>query len=348
MRIALLIYGSLDTLSGGYYYDRQMVHHLERHGHHVDVVSLPWRSYPVHLTQNLTALRRLGAADRAADLWVLDELCHPSAFWLAGRLKKPRIALVHHLRISEAHPRPLLPLYRAVERTFLRRADGFIFNSQVTRDVVADLRGDLPRHVVAWPAADRFRDDLSPAFIRERAFAPGPLRVLFIGNLIPRKNLSLLLQALPAEATLDVVGDEEMDLAYARAMRQLAARHGERVRFHGRLGTDALAGLLRQAHVLCVPSQYEGFGIVYLEGMAFGLPALGSARGGARDLIRDGENGWLLDPEDANALRQHLQTLHADRALLAAMGLAALERYRQHPTWEESMAAIRRFLETFP
>ncbi len=217
MHFGLLIYGSLSTLSGGYLYDRLLVRHLEAHGHRVTVVSLPWQNYLRHLGDNLNprVLHRL--RDSGVDLWIQDELNHPSLFLLNRRLRAvspaPIVSLVHHLRSDERHPRPLLPLYRAVERAYLRSVDAFIFNSRTTRQRVAALRGGpLPPHIVAYPGGDRLRPQVEAAFIRARAHEPGPLRVLFLGNLIPRKGLHVLLQALarlePAEAVLDVVGSE--------------------------------------------------------------------------------------------------------------------------------------------
>ncbi len=350
---ALVIYGSLDTLSGGYYYDRQMVRHLEAHGHRVRVISLPGGSYPHQLRQNFVPRlhRQLARVGAEVDAWILDELCHPALAWGLRGLPGRKVALVHHLRASEDHPAALMPFYRAVERRFLRQAEAFIFNSRTTQESVQRLLGrPLPPSVVTWPAADRFPVQLDADFIRRRAQAPGPLRVLFIGNLIPRKGLDTLLQALkrlPAgSATLDVAGDETVDARYAARVRAAAAALGGRVRFHGRLEDARLQALLTQAQVLAVPSQYEGFGIVYLEGMAFGLPVIGSARGGAREIITPGVDGWLLPPGDDRALAGYLARLHGDRALLTRMGQAALSRYRRHPTWEESMSTLRRFLET--
>ena len=63
MRIGLLIYGSLDTLSGGYLYDRKLVEHLRQAGDSVEIVPLPWRSYPAHLADNLS-LRSVPAPAR--------------------------------------------------------------------------------------------------------------------------------------------------------------------------------------------------------------------------------------------------------------------------------------------
>jgi glycosyltransferase involved in cell wall biosynthesis len=110
---------------------------------------------------------------------------------------------------------------------------------------------------------------------------------------------------------------------------------------------DALAQLLADSHVLVVPSTYEGFGIVYLEGMGFGLPAIATTAGAAHEIITDGQDGYLVLPNDPEALAARLRRLHADRALLAQLGRNALQRYAVHPTWADSMARIRGFLQTF-
>ena len=93
-----------------------------------------------------------------------------------------------------------------------------------------------------------------------------------------------------------------------------------------------------------VPSSYEGFGIVYLEGMGFGLPAIGTTAGAAAEIIHHGMNGYLITPADAQALAAHLTTLAQDRALLVQLSLNALERYRQQQPWEQTAADIGGFL----
>ncbi len=363
MRIGLIIYGSLDTVSGGYLYDRHLVRVLRERGHTVRVVSLPWESYARHLGHNVSPAVWRALTAEPVDLWLQDELNHPSLFWLNARLRKhspvPLVSIVHHLRSDERHPAWWLPLYRAVERRYLQTVDAFLCNSHTTAGRVAALLGKPPeRMLVAYPAADRFapqgRLPMTKEAIRARAQAPGPLRVIFVGNLIPRKGLHTLLEALArmpsGQAVLDVVGREDADPAYAQRMRALVKRLGVeyQVRFHGYQDDDGLAALLRQAHVLAVPSAYEGFGIVYLEGMAFGLPALAGNRGAAHEIITPGENGDLLPPHDAVALAALLTRLHADRDLLTRMAFAAQDRFRRHPTWDESMARVETWLRTLP
>ena len=169
-----------------------------------------------------------------------------------------------------------------------------------------------------------------------------------MGNVIPRKRLLELLEALATvpEWTLAVAGREDPDPAYAAAARRRAAAPdlANRVRFRGPLGPAALAGLLRDSVLLAVPSTHEGFGIVYLEGFAFGLPALAAASGGAAEVMREGETGWSIrEAASGSAARRiagRLETLAADRGRLAAMGLRAAERHRNHPTWATSAAAV--------
>lgn len=353
MRIGLVIYGSLDTLSGGYLYDRKLVESLRNQGDTVEVISLPWRNYAAHLTDNFTFRLPPGL-----DLLIQDELNHPSLMGAnRGKRPYPVISLVHHLRCSEQRPAWQNWLYRLVETRYLRAVDGFIFNSQTTRGVVEQLIGAGKPSVVAYPPTDRFGTGLSEQEVMERA-QRGPLRILFLGNVIPRKGLHTLLEALSllqrthrdTEETplfrLDVVGSLTTDPAYAAAMQQQTAVNGlsSVVTFHGPLDNAPLVEKLTEAHVLVVPSSYEGFGIVYLEGMAFGLPAIGTTAGAAGEIIRNGETGFLVTPDDAQTLAARLENLAADRALLTRLSLHALERYRRQPKWEQTAGKIRQFL----
>jgi glycosyltransferase involved in cell wall biosynthesis len=101
---------------------------------------------------------------------------------------------------------------------------------------------------------------------------------------------------------------------------------------------------LNRAHVLVVPSSYEGFGIVYLEGMCFGLPAIGTTTGAANEVITDEVDGFLVERENANQLQERLSILEEKRDLLIQMSLAARRRYLRQPKWDETAREIREFL----
>jgi glycosyltransferase involved in cell wall biosynthesis len=354
VRLGLVIYGSLDTLSGGYLYDRRLVEYLRAQGDVVEIVSMPWKGYAGHLVQNFEPawLRRLG--DLNIDLLLQDELNHPSLAWFNSRLRQttaiPIVSIVHHLRGSEAHPAGILWFYRQVERKYLRSVDGFVFNSRTTRAVVESNLQARPPGIVATPGGDRFGVGLRDEEIRERLERPGPLGLLFVGNLIPRKGLDHLLYGLAKlkgkDWRLRVAGRMDADRVYANKIQSLAERLGlgDQVVFLGRLDENQLECELRHAHVLAVPSQYEGFGIVYLEGMGFGLPGLASRSGAAGEIIQNGENGWLVDPGDAGQIADCLGDIVQDREELRRMSHAARRRFSDFPGWEESAASIRAFL----
>ena len=357
MRIGLLIYGSLEMISGGFIYDRTLVRHLRGQGDRVEVISLPWRSYGRGLLDNLSPGLFRSLREAPLDLLLQDELVHPSCFWLnrrlQGRVPYPIISLVHHLRSSEARPSWESQLYREVERQYLASVAGFVFISRTTRADVERLVGTGRPGVVAYPGGDRLPGALTPDRIAARSRAPGPLRIISVANLIPRKEVHTLVAALaglPREGwRLTVAGSLSADPGYARAVRGQVDQAGlsAQVDLLGTLADQDLAGHLAESHVLAVPSSYEGLGIVYLEGMRFGLPAVASNAGAAREIISPGEDGFLVPPGDAAALARCLGLLMEDRELLMRLSLQARQRSATHPTWSESVALVHRFLHRF-
>jgi glycosyltransferase involved in cell wall biosynthesis len=343
MRVGLTLYGSLAEHSGGFRYDRKLVEGLRAAGDTVDVVELPWRSYHRGLLDSLDPRVR----DRLAvdvDVMLQDELAHPSLTGHTAALPYPTVSIVHHLRASE--PRRLRPLYRAIERRYLSTVDGVVCNSGPTRRSVQALAPGT-RAVVAPPAGDRLD---SPADPDQRPL-PGPdqpLRVVFVGNITPRKGLDTLVDGMAASETtveLTVIG-QEVDESYVADVRQSVCDHGlaDRVTFLGRCPDEELAAQLRNAHVLAVTSRYEGLGIVYLEAMSFGLPVLATRAGGATDVVTHGEDGYLIDPNDPAAVGRALTRFASDPDRFAEMCQAAKQRYERQPDWTETTARVRSML----
>ena len=182
-------------------------------------------------------------------------------------------------------------LYREVEKRYLASVDGFLCVSRTTAKDVADLVGRARPLVVASPGRDGLPGAVTREEITARATAPGPLNLIFVGNLIPRKELHTLLAALASlprdDWRLTVAGSLEMDAAYVEAIRRQIEDAGlaPRVSLLGALPARELAARCAASHVLAVPSSYEGFGIVYLEGMHFGLPAIAGTAGAAKEII---------------------------------------------------------------
>lgn len=356
MRIGLLIYDSLDQISGGYLYDRKLVEYLQNQGDEIHLLSLPRRKTLHHIRDNFSARLARQFIALPVDVLLQDELNHASVLLLNRKITAKRgfsiISIVHHLRCMEAGRPWEKALYRWMEKHYLTSVDGFIFNSHTTRRSVYQVAPETSRlpYIVAWPAWNHLRANIDEGDIHRRALCAESLKLVFVGNLIPRKGLHILLQALSLvkdeKWDLTIIGDAETDQRYAKAMIQKihALSKQEQIHFLGRLDQSALEEQLLQAHVLVVPSTYEGFGIAYLEAMSFGLPPIATTSGGASEFITHGKDGFLVPPRNPEALAQTIARLARERTLLARLGSAARQTACHHPTWEESGEKIRRFL----
>ncbi len=343
MKIGLVIYGSLDIMSGGYLYDRKLVGYLRSQGDTVEIISIASAGYFSHLLESITF--RL---PRGLDIVIEDELVHPSVLLANGaRGGIPVISLVHNLHSSERRAAWQNALYRRIEKWHLASVDGCIFNSTVTRDSVARLVDRSKPYVLAPPGGDRL-GRLTLDAVHARLSKAGPLRLLFLANVTPLKGLHVVLDALRSLpdgiCSLDIAGSLGVDARYAGQMQLEAARSRIPVKFHGVLDGPRLTDLLKASDVLVLPSFYEGFGIAYLEGMAFGLPAIGTTAGAIPQIIQDGVNGYLIAPGDSVGLATVIRKLASDRELLARLSEGALAYYASCPTWDDSAAMVRRFL----
>lgn len=175
-----------------------------------------------------------------------------------------------------------------------------------------------------------------------RTAGDGPVRLLAVGRLVAQKGIDVLLDALNRPGLggfeLDVVGDGE----WRDALERQAAAPGlaGRVRFHGWLDRSVLADAYRAADALVLPSRDEGMPNVVLEAMASGLPVVASAVAGARDLVVEGETGFLVPPEDAGALAAALLRLDSDPAVRAVLGRHGRERVAAQFSWHAAAAGF--------
>lgn len=176
--------------------------------------------------------------------------------------------------------------------------------------------------------------------------APGAnRRFLFSGSLIPRKGVDLVAQAFRQLASefpgvsLTIMGTGELE----SSLRAQLAPCGDRVRFIGFQQWDQLARFYAEADVVVVPSRHDGWALVVPEGLASGAPVIGSDRmGAAREFIRSGENGWLVEAGDLESLVAALR----NAATLPAAELARLSAAARTSVARHTLAdGARRFVE---
>jgi glycosyltransferase involved in cell wall biosynthesis len=167
-----------------------------------------------------------------------------------------------------------------------------------------------------------------PPMTAERAAREaGPLRILFVGRLVPEKGPMLLLEALaqlPAgsfEARL--VGAGPLQVALAHRIVELGLEHA--VSLVGPVGQDQLPAQYAWADAFCLPSFAEGLPVVLMEAMATGLPVVSTRIAGIPELVQDGVCGLLVPAGRVDSLTQALVRLADDPALRSRMGASGVE-----------------------
>lgn len=118
----------------------------------------------------------------------------------------------------------------------------------------------------------------------------------------------------------------------------------EAIHFFENLSREEIAGCYARADLFALPSTAEGFGLVFLEAMAFSKPVVGAASGGTTDVIEDGVNGLLVPPNDPERLAHALDRLLRDEALCAQLGRRGAEIVRQKFQFSTFQAELERIL----
>ena len=341
-RLVFAIPGDIQTRSGGYGYDRRILVELGGLGWDVTQLALPG-SYPAPTAGDLAATATAFAAIPDRTLVLVDGLAFGAmpdiARAEAGRLKL--VALVHHpLALEAGLPEAERERLDQSERTALGFAETVVVTSPATaRELAANWGVAADRLTVALPGTDP-----APA-------APGSSGVpmiLAIGTLIPRKDHVTLVAALTLLADRDwrcrIVGGMDADLATTAALRDQIAASGlaDRIELLGAL--PDVAPEYRRADIFALASRYEGYGMVFAEAMANGLPIVACKAGAVADVV-PASAGILVRPGDVVAFADALERLLANPDLRAEMAAASHAAGEKLPSWRQSAAILAAALE---
>lgn len=216
-----------------------------------------------------------------------------------------------------------------VRRLALRRADLLLTLAEASRRRTQEIVPELRSVGVCYPGvADRAAsgDDR----------APGARTVLTVGRIVraePYKGQDLLIAAMPEvlralpDARLLIVGEGDGKQALVSMAERLGLDGA--VRFAGKLDTADLLRCYREAALFAMPARLEGFGLVYAEAMAFGLPVLAADRDTSPEIIEHGRTGWLVPPDDSVALARRIIETLSQPKLARAMGQAGRRRFER-------------------
>jgi glycosyltransferase involved in cell wall biosynthesis len=232
-----------------------------------------------------------------------------------------------------------MPLLSTVLRTIVRGSDAVTAISSYT---AATLRDAAP---AAEPVVIPFGAAVSPSL--HSAAAPdrpahAPFELLFVGRLVERKGVAVLLEAVAllgaeSDVRLQVVGEGPL----RDRLERRAARLGiaGRVVFHGAVSEEELQQRFSRCDVFLLPAvvdrkgDTEGLGVVLLEAMQHGKPVIASRTGGIIDIVMDGDTGLLVPPGDPGAVAAAVRRLMQDPAFAAGLAARGREHMEQHFSW---------------
>ncbi len=221
-------------------------------------------------------------------------------------------------------------LLRRWAQTLLRRADRVVGQSRNTLDNVCRYYDDrLPTQLI--PLGIRRPELQNPAGRADHGIGPDALVLATVGRLVSRKAVGQLIDlvaALGDQVHLLIIGSGPLEqlLQEQAAARQVA----DRVHFMGQVTEDEKFSLLNMADLYVSTSQHEGFGLVFLEAMACGLPVVCYDHGGQTDFLCEGLTGHVVPLNDQQAFAKACRNLienQAERQTMGAENLARVENY---------------------
>ncbi|HKK30356.1 MAG TPA: glycosyltransferase family 4 protein [Alphaproteobacteria bacterium] len=334
--VVFAIPGDLDARTGGYLYDKRIAEGLRGCGWDVATLNLGG-SFPnptdVDMQEALSAL----AAVPGDHVLLIDGLAY-GALETQGlhAFQAPICALVHHpLALESGVPTVRATYLKALETANLALAHQVVVTSPHTAEIlVRDFA--VPQAIItaARPGTDR------PSQPRRSLDTH---RILAVGSLTERKGHDVLLAALSRLTDLAwtaaiVGGPHDPSVAEALAAQRTALGLQNRLEFKGELGTAALHAEYASASLFALATRYEGYGMVFAEATAHGLPIISCDAGAVRHTAPV-DASILVTPDDPAAFAAAVRSVLTDPALLARLGASAQRAATDLPTWD---AAVQR------
>lgn len=331
--------GDPATLTGGYVYARRLMEELPGAG---------WLAHPVRLPAGFP---NPSAADLAATRGIFEQLPEDAVVLADGLAfsAMPRdlledaahvniVALVHHPLAEESGLTSAdVERFKRSERTALEFARTVVVTSPHTGKTLArdyGITGDMIH--VAVPGTDR----------AQRAHNKSDVpQLLTVATLTYRKGHDVLIKALAEIKDLSwhstLVGSLARDPAVAAHIKGLIATHGldDRVTLAGELQDTALAAAYSTADVFVLPSRHEGYGMVFAEALAHGLPIVACKAGAVPETVPE-DAGTLVPPDDPAALAAALRRMLSDASHRTRVSDAAWAHGQQLPTWQDTAACV--------
>jgi glycosyltransferase involved in cell wall biosynthesis len=231
------------------------------------------------------------------------------------------------------------------ERLLLRNACKIIVPSIKTLSDIERMRIDVKK-VAVIPPTCFYRN-------QQHIIRNNRNKLLFVGNLEPRKGLEVLINAVSnvphSAVTLDIVGGYDRRDVYYRFLKKLVENKGlsNRIFFHGKVEESRMHSFYKDASIFAFPSLHEGYGMVLCEAMSFSLPIVASDIAPINEIVEDRKNGFLFPAGNSEALTKKLAHLIRNGELQDEIGLLNFQKSRTFPTWNDVVKQTYKAVEPF-
>ncbi|MBW9088498.1 glycosyltransferase family 4 protein [Rhizobium wenxiniae] len=341
--LVFAIPGDIETASGGYGYDRRMITELRKLGWRVDHLRLAG-GFPAPSSRELETTEKQFAELADESLVLVDGLAFGAMPEIAQREARrlKLVALVHHpLALETGLSERTAQELRTSETAALASTRGIVVTSPATaRTLSSDFGVGQDAVCVAIPGTE-------PAEPARGGRDGEPPLILAIGSLTPRKDHATLVAALaqlrgrPWQCR--IVGSDRMDPASATKLHKQIGELGLNDRIAVTGAIDDVDAEYDRADIFALASRYEGFGMVFAEAMARGLPIVGCRGGAVPDLVPD-TAGMLVEPGDIDGFAAALALLLDDPQARQNYATGAWATGRKLPDWPRSAQVLADFL----
>ncbi len=338
MKLHFAIPGDIDTPTGGYIYDRTVMSRLPNEGVEVSHVALP-SGFPLPSAEELAETAQMLAAVPSDSVLLIDGLAFGALpDEVLDGVTAPIVVILHHpLGLETGLDPEVSHDLLASEKAALQHARHIIVTSPSIAEALPKLFFVPPPPItVAEPGTER----------APRAQGGGDrCEIISVGSVIPRKGHDVLVEALSKLRHLDwnakIVGSDDRDTDFAGRVRARITETGleDRIALTGAMAKDELYSHYHKADIFALPSRYEGYGMVFAEALARGLPIV-AARAGAVPGTVPREAGLLVEPDDPDAFAGVLERLIMDKDLREQLAGAAWDHAQSLPRWEDTVRKI--------
>lgn len=238
---------------------------------------------------------------------------------------------------------------RAINFILFSCAKVIVVNSRSTGEWINTFGNFAKKTIKMYPVINKskgfnIRNQNNQKLLKRKA---NEINILCVANIRRNKGQIVLLEALKILKNINIsicfAGIIKEEIYFDELNKFVGANNmGKQILFAGYLENEELEKAYKEADIFVLPTLKEGFGMVLIEAMAYGLPVIASNVGGIPEVVEHGKNGLLVPPKDPHKLAEAIKTLIEDNGLYERLSKNALNRCETMPQWEVSVKELLR------